>query len=1150
MTRKIKQSGPIYPKKIMKLNHIRFIVLVTLLIIITTAFTMLTNISRTMAEITIPPTWDVINDDFESGTLAKWQLSSPNYPVIASGYGYNSTSALSVDVNSDTSFIYQSHIAKAEEGYISFWFNPNGVSIPDQGPNWIPGKSLSIAKVVNSNDWQPPLISLYIRRPAGQDYQAYLAWPINTSDEMYYDYDNAFPIIDGWQQITIGYRINEWVAVWCNGELMRYVTNVVHTDPYGDIVYIGKLNTTSNDSSGNLHFDQVAFQIPILENLWVDANNGEDNNDGLTSDTALRTIQRAGDLAGPGTTVHILPGVYRETVDPLFNGTEAEPIHYVAEDGSGTVAIRGSEPSSTLLWTQLTTDTIGLPPGVDPTNVYSADLSNWNLNGPPRFVIELDGSGQVTARLPLAREPDWGVVTDWKYQEYWWAADGGTSPATCDPATDPNRDCDLNSRSTTQLTDRTNDTDPPGVEPGNLTTLGDLTGATLVALDTYQGHYLYRRTIIADDINAGRITVNRSCDYDSPGNPGLGWGSKYYVEGKPNLLDSPGEWWYDTNTKQIYLWPRTAGNPADMNIEISQLDNGFNLQNHSYITLDGLTIENFNGSAVYEVNGITDKSYGNTLRNLTLWYAEVGVNIKQEVSGTEPIDNVIDGFVVENSEIAHMDSLGIQLLDWWEGAPNPDFFTHSGVLNTTINNNDLHDLGFRTDSDYPVGNLISFANKLRFENNHVHNIAHNGVQFSWSVIQSTKEFGFDPSEIKTGDILVKDNLFEQTCQLATDCGGLKIWGSPPDNHVFRNFLVTGNVFRDIFGWTYVAEKRGRWTGGESSEVRGMGGFGLYVDHASGIHAYRNISYNIAFTGFVIYDKWRDGQMVYVNNIAANSLYGIRLGEEEPGTHESVDTQVINNIVVNNEGFGLWLRYTEGQTANMIVDHNLYYDNGWRSWDQGGIYHAGVMLVENGSWTPYQTLAEVHANTSWEDLGVEGDPAFLEYNPADHDIHDGSWPNFHLTGVSTNAIDKGTTALPASLTALLNEFEVEDYQVGAAYDIGRYEDGFILLAAPISQAISPNGTAYYTLRLFPADIPYTVTLSTDNPSPYLIFNLSPFVITGDQVAILTVTDTHPSPQIPGLSYVLPITGRSGGFTNTASLGLMVGGTRIYLPVVRK
>jgi hypothetical protein len=1106
------------------------------------------------ADPVIPPVWDIVSDDFESGTLDAWRKTSAGSFNLVNGGGVNGSTGLAVAVGQEAGHLYQTGVARAEEGYMTFWFNPNGVAIPDEGTSWVPGKSICITAIVNSDDWWPPLVALYVRRPPGQGYRAYLAWPIDADDNRHYDYESgSFELLDGWQRITVGYSINAWVAVWRDGQLMRYATDVVHTDPYGDIIQLGKTNDTGNTPSGALLFDDYAFQVARIEDLWVDATNGNDENDGLTSGTAFRTIQKAADLAGPGTTVHILPGRYRETVSPAMDGSAAEPTLYIAQNGPGTAVIRGSEPSADLAWMPLTANTIGLPPGVDPSNIYYTELSAWELDGPPRFVVELDGDDEVIARLPLAREPDWHVETEWKHHEFWWAADGGSDVAGCDPATDADPNCDYGWRSTTQLTDHSNDSEPAGVEPGNLTTLGDLTGATLVAIDTVQGHYVYRRTITAHNVPNGRVTVDRICEHDSgSNNPGLGWGSKYYVEGVPYLLDNPGEWWYDETSGRLYLWPLTAANPGTMEIEISRRDNGFNLRNRSHVILDGLTIEFVDGSAVYQANWETHKSYGNTISNATLRYANWGVYIEQSVSADAPPGNVIDGFTLENSEVAYIDSLAIRLIDWWEDGADPDAFSRSGVRNTVMRDNELHHLGFRTDGDNAIGASFTFANQLRFEGNHVHHVAHNGVQFSRSVIQSPQTYGFPPDEIKTGEILVKDNVFEYACQLTTDCGGMKIWGSPPDNHVFRDFLVTGNIFRNSFGWTYVSEKRGRWMGGAASDVRGLGGFGLYIDHASGVHAYRNISYNNAYTDFMIYGVWRDGEIVYVNNVAANSLYGMILGGEQYDTHGAVDTRMLNNIVVNNEGFGMSLSYADGSTDNTNIDHNLYFNNGWRTYDDGGMWKAGPMLVrEGGSYEPYETLVEARANTPWEDDGVAGDPAFWDYDPGDHDLHDGSWPAFHLTLASTDAIDGGTAALPDSLATLLDRFDVEDDYWGPALDIGRYEAGFVMLAVPSAQTVEPGGVAQYILQVYPSSLPYGVTLTATSPSPSLALTLEPAVIASDGVATLSVTDTHTgSGLLPGLRYIIPITGTGGGFVGMTSVDLLVGGGRLYLPLVRR
>ncbi|HOT91644.1 MAG TPA: hypothetical protein PLJ78_04880 [Anaerolineae bacterium] len=1123
-----------------------------------------------MAQPVIPVTWDIVSENFESGSLAAWSKVGSGNLNLVGGSGRGGSTGLAVTVGQNEAYIYQSRVGYAVEGYLTFWLNPNGVVLPEPDPNgWPPGASLSVARIRSSaSDWWPPMVEFYMRKPPGQGYKGYIAWP--KAGGYFYDYQSgSFDLANGWQKITLGYRIDSWVAVWVNDALVRYDdSDVAHEDPSGDVIELGKTRETSTTPSGSILLDDVAFQVPRVDDLWVDAEHGSDSNDGLTSDKAFKTIQKAADLAGPGTIVHILPGIYRETVYPALSGSAAEPAVYRAENGPGTVIIRGSEPSSALTWTRLTSDPIGLPTGVY-SNVYWADLSAWNLDSPPRFIVEMDspsplppapsplpklgegkGSGDgVRARLPLAREPDWQVVTEWKYHEFWWAANGGSSVAGCTPTPGDNRHCDQPSRSMTQLTDTANDTEPAGIEPGNLTTLGSLISGTLVAIDTLQGHYVYRRTIVAHDVANGRITVDRICEHDTgTGNPGLGWGTKYYVENKPRLLDTPGEWWYDTTTKRLYLWPPTPANPATLDIEISRRTNGFVLQNRSYIVLDGLTIEFLDGSAVYLANWTQHRAYGDTVRNATLRYANWGVYLLQSVSATAPPDNAIDGFTLEDSEIAYMDTHAIRLASWWENDADADSFTRSGILNTVIRNNEMHHLGFRTDGDNAIGSAFYFADKLHFEGNHVHHVAHNGVQFLWSVIQSDKTYDFAPSEIKTGDILIANNIFERACQLTTDCGALKFWGSPPDNHVYRNVLITGNIFRNTFGWTYVSEKRGLWSGGTGSPVQGMGGLGLYVDHASGIHAYRNVAYNNAYADYMFAGVWRDGPIIYVNNIAANSLYGFEFGSPTYDTHGNVDMRIINNIIVNNEAFGVQVIYAQGQTQNMTIDYNLYHANGW-----GGMWHAGPMVVRQRrpdgslSWEPQQTLAEVQANTPWEDHGVAGDPAFWAYNAADHDLFDGSWPDFHLTAASANAIDRGTTALPASLVALLTQFGVPDPHWGAAYDIGRYEAGFGLTATPSAHAIAPGGTAQYVIGLYPADLPYSVTLSVISPSPELTLAVAPAVITAGSVATLTVTDTHTGTLAPGLWYTIPITGVGGGFTQTASVRLLVGGARVYLPV---
>jgi hypothetical protein len=112
--------------------------------------------------------------------------------------------------------------------------------------------------------------------------------------------------------------------------------------------------------------------------------------------------------------------------------------------------------------------------------------------------------------------------------------------------------------------------------------------------------------------------------------------------------------------------------------------------------------------------------------------------------------------------------------------------------------------------------------------------------------------------------------------------------------------------------------------------------------------------------------------------------------------------------------------------------------------------------------------------------------------------------------------------------------------------------FTLNMAISTQAIEAGGVANYPLTVA-ANVSFSVTVTLDavNPSPSLTLELSPTILSPPASGLLTLTDTHPAgPLLPGLWYSVPITAAGGGLTQTATVGLLVGGTRTYLPVILK
>ena len=94
------------------------------------------------------------------------------------------------------------------------------------------------------------------------------------------------------------------------------------------------------------------------------------------------------------------------------------------------------------------------------------------------------------------------------------------------------------------------------------------------------------------------------------------------------------------------------------------------------------------------------------MRNSVLRYANWGVFIHEWRIDT-PTESFTDGFTLENSTIAYMDTQAIRLLDQWNNGSAVNSFTQAGILNTVIRNNEMHHLGFRCDADNNEGILFT-----------------------------------------------------------------------------------------------------------------------------------------------------------------------------------------------------------------------------------------------------------------------------------------------------------------------------------------------------------------------------------------------------------------------------------------------------------
>jgi hypothetical protein len=124
-----------------------------------------------------------------------------------------------------------------------------------------------------------------------------------------------------------------------------------------------------------------------------------------------------------------------------------------------------------------------------------------------------------------------------------------------------------------------------------------------------------------------------------------------------------------------------------------------------------------------------------------------------------------------------------------------------------------------------------------------------------------------------------------------------------------------------------------------------------------------------------------------------------------------------------------------------------------------------------------------------------------------------------------------------------------------YPVDAYGDSgptpFTLNLTPKSRAIAPGGTARYQIALA-VPVGYPIALTYTNPAPdALATTLEGNISVLPPTLALVVQDIYsPATAMLPRAYTIPITATGGGFTRTAQARLLVGGARVYLPLVMK
>jgi len=396
-----------------------------------------------------------------------------------------------------------------------------------------------------------------------------------------------------------------------------------------------------------------------------------------------------------------------------------------------------------------------------------------------------------------------------------------------------------------------------------------------------------------------------------------------------------------------------------------------------------------------------------------------------------------------------------------------------------------------------------------------------------------------------------DIIFDWPWEEIKDVGGLEDGGVAfYDPATGRGNVIRRNIFHDDFDGFGVCPSDTAAVTNETdvyeNQVYNMGDDGIETDgQCSNVRIWGNTFHDVlmGISLAPVYDGpvYAIRNLIYRTGVGNNDYTGspfkFNSGYGQSGPmylfHNTADAALPGNNGLYIKAPGTWKQiYARNNvwagTAYALENYNtsqpisLDYDDLWNG-------NSGDLVRWDS--TRYATLADFTAATSQEPHGLSVEPSFADAGSGDYTLDPAS-----------DLIDAGVI-IPG----------INDDYIGAAPDIGAFEYqgyGFTLSATPSLRAIAPSGVATYTVEVQPiGGFTATVSLVAASPSPSLTLGLAPTVVASPGQATLTLADTHPGPTLlPGLWYTVPVTGTGGGITQTTGVGLLVGGARVYLPLV--
>jgi hypothetical protein len=603
--------------------------------------------------------------------------------------------------------------------------------------------------------------------------------------------------------------------------------------------------------NGDLEWAPQPFEFKAGDSpRYIDFDAGSDAADGLTKRTPWKhhpwdpnATSQANACKGPRTYIFKQGVVYRGELAANESGAPSAPIILTRDPswGAGPAVICGSERVT------------GWKRGADNALIPEPEKVWWvDLDWAPRNVWMV-GKDAVVTRVALARTPNWNITDPDDIKSEWWT---WKNP---EKAFDNYTTINGQRRHLAFDHERINTNHAREYYQGAIvwTTKGWVMGNPFPAV------------VLGVDREKGSLTFAGQWG----GEPAykIIRGCQYYLEDKPQYLDSPGEFWFDKKDKGGRLYLRLPGDldPNRVQVEVARRIHMIDSRGMSHVRVRGLTFRFANVywnlvAAPYWVSHESLDVQPGCVRLLgsgtdlevshcVFEHVHKGIRLK----AMDPEDT-IDRVVVEDNTFSDADSGGVELGD---GTTYGDVAPPMGRLfDVRVLRNKFDHIGVRPDL-FGQGTAleVEYAETAEVAGNVFERICAQGID-----VHGAKASGAATDRPFTR-ILIHHNKAVDTLLNVDDFGGIETWQGGPA-YVYDNLSGNPGGYRS---WDHALNP--------NSECRF--GHAYYLDGAFKNYYFNNIAWGKSKgpTGKLANTAALQEIISYQNTFFNNTLYNFVRG---------------------------------------------------------------------------------------------------------------------------------------------------------------------------------------------------------------------------------------------------------------------------------